>query len=118
MHECELLGLEPVLQVFLVAMGMRVLMMLVVLVAVVVVSLGGHFDDNDLLLRVRVRVRMRVFRLGSMTLKSFIVDVRGIVAVDVGEVLLEDLETPQVFVALGLAVLALGAVLVQDEIQC
>lgn len=46
----------------------------------------------------------------------FLIDMRRIVPVNVGEVLLEYLETPQVLVPLGLSVLPLGTVFIQDEI--
>lgn len=96
---------------------MNMLVVFVAFVAVVVVSLGWHFDHNSLVrMRVWVWVRMGMLWLRSMVMVRFLVDMRRIVPVNVGEVLLEHLKTPQVLIALGLSVLPLGAVFIQDEI--
>lgn len=94
---------------------MNMLVVLVAFVAVMVVSLGGHFDHNSLV-RMRMRMRMGMLWLRSMVMLRFLVDMRRIVPVNVGEVLLERLKAPQVLIAFGLSVLPLGAVFIQDEI--
>lgn len=96
-------------------MRVNMLVMLVAFVAVMVVSLGGHFDHNSLM-RMGMWVWIRVLWLRSMLMMRFLIDMRRIVPMNVGEVLLEHLETPQVLVPLGLSVLPLGAVFIQDEI--
>lgn len=96
---------------------MDMLVVLVAFVAVVVVSLGGHFDHNSLVrMRMRLWVRMGMLWLRSMVMLWLLVDMRRIVPVNMGEVLLERLKAPQVLIALGLSVLPLGAVFIQDEV--
>lgn len=91
-------------------MRMGMLVVLMMLVTVMMVPLSGHFDHNSLMLR--------MFLLRGMMMMRFMIDMRRIMPVDVREVLFEHLKSPQVLVALSLAVLPLSAVFIQDEVQC
>lgn len=80
-------------------------------------AMDGDSLDNDYWVMAglgvfNVRVGVLVVRVGML-----VAEVGGVVLVDMGEVLPEDFEPSQVFVALGLAVFSLGTVLIQNEIQ-